>query len=332
MDNKSVNRLNYVDVVKGIGILLVVFQHCMGVAPFETTPFISYMIKSFWMPLFFFMSGYLYKIKPTREYFYSKTRTLIIPDIIVKVINVFTGIFCLSVLRLSDNYLKLEGFWFLDALILISLFYYLFNCTLLNFKFIKNEHIQYYLFSVSVILLVLGLAFSHFAGKNTYSVISAFVGVFYYSLGHIFRLFENKKEIIKKRYIYLIISILMLTALAFIAPYTGDISMAYNKYSNEVVFVICSVIGCFAIFFLSKFIKKSKFLEYYGRNSLIILTLQFPLFKGANMLLCRFSDNLSPIIIALINFAFCFIALNALIPLINKLFPLYAGKIKNEIS
>jgi fucose 4-O-acetylase-like acetyltransferase len=166
-------------------------------------------------------------------------------------------------------------------------------------------------------------------------VINAFVGVFYYSLGNIFRTFENKKEIIKKRYIYLIISILLLTALAFIAPYTGDISMAYNIYSNEIIFVICSVIGCFALFYLSKFINKSKFFEYYGRNSLIILTLQFPLFKGMNKIICHILNNyyyLSPVIIALTNFAICFIVLNALIPLINKFFPLYAGKIKNEIK
>ena len=46
-------RLEYIDIMRGVAILLVVFEHCIGSLQDNTAA----IILSFHMPLFFFISG-----------------------------------------------------------------------------------------------------------------------------------------------------------------------------------------------------------------------------------------------------------------------------------
>ena len=48
------NRYNYIDISKGIGILMVVWAHILLVGVSHS------MIYAFHMPLFFFISGFLF--------------------------------------------------------------------------------------------------------------------------------------------------------------------------------------------------------------------------------------------------------------------------------
>ena len=71
-------RYHYIDVAKGIGILLVVFQHCLGGGELGVfLPSIQKAIASFHMPLFFFISGFLYLKKDSREFLYKKMINLV---------------------------------------------------------------------------------------------------------------------------------------------------------------------------------------------------------------------------------------------------------------
>ena len=48
-------RLNFLDIAKGIGIILVLYSHSCGF------PIFGNAVVAFYMPLFFFVSGYVYK-------------------------------------------------------------------------------------------------------------------------------------------------------------------------------------------------------------------------------------------------------------------------------
>lgn len=48
-------RLDFLDIAKGIGIILVLYSHSCGF------PIFGYSVVAFYMPLFFFISGYVYK-------------------------------------------------------------------------------------------------------------------------------------------------------------------------------------------------------------------------------------------------------------------------------
>ncbi|MCD4694754.1 MAG: acyltransferase family protein, partial [Bacteroidales bacterium] len=50
-------RFEWIDIAKGIGILLVVYGHC------QPPPLIEKFVYAFHMPLFFFISGFLFRHK-----------------------------------------------------------------------------------------------------------------------------------------------------------------------------------------------------------------------------------------------------------------------------
>ena len=80
MNNK---RFEWIDILKGIGIILVVVGHSnFSFAKATTAMFIQKYIYSFHMPLFFFVSGYLFvkdKYSNFKRFLRVKTKTLMIP-------------------------------------------------------------------------------------------------------------------------------------------------------------------------------------------------------------------------------------------------------------
>ena len=75
----SNNRILWVDIAKGIGILLVLIGHV------SQNSYISSFIYSFHIPLFFIISGYLYKNK--KNYIRNKTTTILIPYLFFSIIS-----------------------------------------------------------------------------------------------------------------------------------------------------------------------------------------------------------------------------------------------------
>lgn len=76
------NRETWIDICRGVGILLVVLGHC-------NIPFVMYkMIYSFHMPFFFILSGYLFKNKKAiKEYGKKLWKRYIIPYFFLCMIN-----------------------------------------------------------------------------------------------------------------------------------------------------------------------------------------------------------------------------------------------------
>jgi fucose 4-O-acetylase-like acetyltransferase len=76
MEKTITNRINWIDIAKGIGIFLVVLGHT-GI-PVK----LSYWIYSFHMPLFFFISGMCFDISKYQSFksiLLKKSKTLLLP-------------------------------------------------------------------------------------------------------------------------------------------------------------------------------------------------------------------------------------------------------------
>lgn len=77
------NRLNWIDWAKALGITMVVMGHSN-----YNIPFLSEMIFMIHMPLFFFISGFLYKANKTfKDISLSNWKTLILPYILFNLIS-----------------------------------------------------------------------------------------------------------------------------------------------------------------------------------------------------------------------------------------------------
>lgn len=65
----SKNRIEFFDVAKGIGIILVVIGHSSII---NRLPILGILINAFHMPLFFFISGYFFKPNPNYRLIINK--------------------------------------------------------------------------------------------------------------------------------------------------------------------------------------------------------------------------------------------------------------------
>ena len=84
-------RINYIDAIRGFSIVLVVIGHVIGFSLELYNNSINYIFNIFTMPIFFFISGYFVHIKYRKtpsNFLKDKTIKLIIPTII------FFTLFC----------------------------------------------------------------------------------------------------------------------------------------------------------------------------------------------------------------------------------------------
>jgi fucose 4-O-acetylase-like acetyltransferase len=129
-------RIEYIDIARGIGILLVVLGHNdFG----YISPFGYKVIYSFHMPLFFFLSGYFLKTSiPFFDFFKKRFNSLLKPYLFILFIIYFTSVsfekmgFRTAIQRIVKSlygtgyYIDWVQLWFLPHLFVVSLYAFLF--------------------------------------------------------------------------------------------------------------------------------------------------------------------------------------------------------------
>ena len=153
MEAKS--RLEFVDIAKGIGIMIVCFGHS------GAEDVVISWIGGFIVPLFFILSGYMYKDKgiPVGKDLYNKGKKLLKPYMFFSVVllliykrfawndivGVFYSRYCLYTYHAPDNIFFMKAtnspMWFLTAMFAtFPLFYIIMK----NEKYIKWIVLSYY--------------------------------------------------------------------------------------------------------------------------------------------------------------------------------------------
>lgn len=145
-------REHFIDIMKGIGILLVILGH----TSIYLNKYITIYIYSFHIPLFFFVSGYLYnekyeKIK-TVDFFKKVLKQLMYPYFTLSIINFvyfilkdgIKNVYKYLLSLLYSNYIfdvnYVGAIWFLGCLFIIE---FLFYCLKKYFK--KNGSCTFFM-------------------------------------------------------------------------------------------------------------------------------------------------------------------------------------------
>jgi len=130
------NRIQYIDIARGIGILLVVLGHNDFAL---VSPFVYQVIYSFHMPLFFFLSGFF--INPSVgfwEFVKRRFNSLLKPYLFTIFMIYFVSVsfekmsFQTALFRITKSlygsgyYLDWVQLWFLPHLFVVSLYAYIF--------------------------------------------------------------------------------------------------------------------------------------------------------------------------------------------------------------
>lgn len=255
-------RIEYIDYAKGLAIVFVVFGHI-----FFGNNKISIWIYSFHIPLFFIISGYLlnYNVKPLKDSIIKKIKVLLIPYISFSILNIICN-YALSNFDMKSikiniiDTISLGGIatlWFLFALFFGET---IFLIGKKSFNKIRYE-ILFYMIIVSIVFILLKL--TH--GKTAVALVRGIVALFFINIGYYLYNIINKVQLN-------FFSILIISIVSFISSMiNGKVDLWTLHFNNIFLYVFNSIIGSLNIIFISKKIRTSNILKFFGKNTLIIM-------------------------------------------------------------
>lgn len=344
-------RIAYLDVARGIGMILVV----MGHVDFISESLRNY-VTSFHMTLFLMISGILLYVKKTEtrnpvEVAKSKCRTILLPYF---VFSVGALLFELArsvvknldmgevLLRRTFQTVCLQGFstfWFLPTLFIGELIFLLIRkrCDLA-----KTARV-----GIGLTILM------YFVAMGEKSFYQAHAGVLGYELlhdvllvpirgtiagGYIFLgyflgiLLEKKQSILWKDEL---LGILLLAVTAVINMFATFIDLRYLQFGNPLLFLLRTICGGLGVILICRGFESylngnvGRVLRYYGQNSLIIMTthLDYRVLNysmKAAALINGFVGN--QVVYAILTVLFVFLFEAVLIYVINRFFYNFLGR------
>lgn len=274
-------RITWIDNLKWLGMILILIGHSMF--PLGNTIF--WYVFSFHVALFFFLSGYLFNEKKHTHFWIftvDKAKRLLIPYVAFNVIfyvfidivktehhsalSVTKGMLYGSWLRGNDEIFLLNvSTWFLIALFITSIVYFLLT------KWIKNKTIR-------LVLLILISAGVHYESLHypqirlPFSLEPALMATFFYGIWHLYK--EKINILVEKinAWYWIWVPILIIIHLQFL----NGTNFSTNEYgSNYFHFIWSSLLGICTWIIIAKNLRQNWFLDYFWKNSLIILGLEF---------------------------------------------------------
>lgn len=277
------DRIEWVDVAKGIGIILVILGHTITLA-------YSYPIYAFHMPLFFFLSGLVYKDKKESLMFFLKrtTNSLLRPWFIMLTISLFiclliptwrNGISLYAVLEdlytSNTDSFQNSSLWYLVCYFFVLLFWFWghqFFSKSVGFIFLIILALLF--LRLKTILMLTGLPYNRLPFKMDSAMIAfVFFFIAYNFKNKIFYMickFDNK---------LLIISLCFLTILlCFKNGWSNINSLDFGNI--KLLYYPIALLGVFSVILISKWISNNptnfikNTLVFYGRYSLLIFGFQ----------------------------------------------------------
>ena len=195
-------RIDYIDLFRSVGIIFMVMGHIGFGDVFY------YFIHAFHMPMFFWISGYLFKHRTKEEmsfgaFVLKKVKTLLVPYFAFGAFHcLFDTVWrygfnepveiqsMLNLLWFNTHKLPICGaLWFLTSLFFADILFFLID------RYIENKPLKVFVISL---LAVMGcLLNSAFSVTLPFALGTSFVGVGLYYIGHLFRKYGEQKIICK---------------------------------------------------------------------------------------------------------------------------------------
>lgn len=259
-------RIEWLDIARGIGIILVVLGHTnlIGIRALI-------WIFSFHMPFFFVMSGFCYKERNIIAFLKRKGRSLLLPYILYYCLYILLDlilgtmsiqqfpVFCKNILLGLDDTL-----WFIMALFMTEFIYVLLETV------IKKKVVQY---MVIVVISCVGFVFAYEGISCILRIHTAFTMLFFFSIGvwlkkTCFFSTEPKKKV------QLILGGMVCICLNIVFAFLNTkVDVRTGFYGNVLYFIIGAITGTMMIMIFSFLMRKLSILEFFGRNSLCIYAL-----------------------------------------------------------
>lgn len=302
MKNK---RENWIDYLRGMGAIFVLLGHLVSYSSK-----LKFYLYSFHMPLFFFISGYLFKYEKNYLKLIKKNlKKLILPYLFFGVLTIIIVVLLGEKIYFIDAVKGLSFFngsfpWNTSLWFFIVLFYSIIITNIIV-GIVKNNKCAFtFVFCINIIIcyMIKRLNITLPFGINI-----TFFSLIFYWLGYIIKNnYFHIKNIICKVYNYklIIIPIVILFILSFYISYKNErIVMSQCIYPRFIIFIFLSMVGIFIYSFIAKKIRYGKILKIFSELSLIMFSTQRILFRFIDII----SRKLDIVLIGSNNYIVVFI-------------------------
>ena len=295
MNNLNNTRIEWIDMAKGYGIIFVLIGHLY-------IPIITPLLYTFHIPLFFFLSGYVFNADYVFELFFLKKIQkiiipyffLCIPMIFANILLEYGGSFNFDNLQTEMSRFLIQErhttMWFLSCLFVLNILIYLIIK-------IPNTRTQY---GVVFFISFLGILFWR-TGINTlpWNCDIAFVVLPFMYCGYRTRLkgITNKLSIFNWH--YAMFAFFTTCLLGFVNyRHTGQrVDLFYSLFALEPLSYINSFVGIMTMIIVSKITNNST-IKYIGHNSILYFawhqTIIFPFINYLYEILGLLQGDLFP--------------------------------------
>jgi fucose 4-O-acetylase-like acetyltransferase len=279
-DKMSTDRLTYLDIAKGIGIILVVWVHALAPG--------SGYISQFHMPLFFFISGVLFNDYNSKmsDYIKRKAKALLFPfwkwNLILYPVffilyywhqwDVKRYLIDISEIILTLYKVPFLGAtWFFPALFWIAI---IFRALFIKLSILKYRDFYLLIISVAACFTAMNITFP-------FRISRVIILGLFYACGYLYgKYIENKIFTYKNKPLF-IIALISFILIAQI----NTCNMGSNEYKYKILFIIGALTAIYCTLCVSSWLNKInqslivRQLIYLGENSMPIVIWQFLSFR-----------------------------------------------------
>lgn len=277
-------RKRYLDVAKGMALILVIWGHA-GMS----IPGLGTAIIQFHMPLFFVVSGYLSRNSQEAigNRIIKKAKRLLVPYFIFSLIYLSFGVIKSFLLHQSVNVVELISLlfylngnvvrigtpmWFLPVLFFTDLIYTL----------IKKTENKY----TNIICIVLAVVAFEWMPILPFGLRISCIGLFFFMIGNCSKSLVNYFE--GNRLLSVVVGIVFLGLEFTFAQYNPGVNLyRYSFGVSWVRYILLAVIGAFGLIFIGGGIESNKILEWISKQSLFILSTHFIIIMLINVIFSK---------------------------------------------
>lgn len=365
--NHQTKRLPWLDMAKAYGMFLVYYGHFVEkIADLQgfsadTVAYKQYKgIYAFHMPLFFIISGFVYKYKKQSlpSFLYQKVLTRLVPVLFFNLVAI--GIYVADNFARGNNGITerysvtsivtdlLTGYpfgnfltWFLICLFTVELLNHL------VYPVVKDNLWKRSVLAIATLLI--GYYFSinpHISaslpirGLRTWFFHEALVGFSFYQLGFILKQVDIISWFTNSSYKYIGLGLTLILTMATFnlnqGPFSdprGMVGLGITDYGNLFWFVITAMTGSLFVILLALSLPNIKGMKFIGKNTLILLGMNFFFMDFTKPVIEKigisvFDNGLTVTLFCLALTIGSFLVTTPLIQLLNKFLPQCIGRPK----